>query len=149
MSRSKTTRPLDVVASTKEGMDPGIAGSVGAALWCLTRFNVLERERLASRRGSAARRRRLAASWAGTGAILAGAGTCLLIGAAFAATAQLGLVAPVLYTAICAGVLALIVVIEGLTFAYRTEAARESVRRRRRVSVRTLMRAAPHSQAPL
>ena len=129
-------------------MDPGIAGSVGAALWCLTRFNVLERERIVSRRGSAARLRRVAVSWAGTGAILSGAGTCLLIGAAFATAAQLGLLAPVLYTAICVGVLALVVVIEALTFAYRAEAARESTRRRRKTSVRTLMRAAPHSQAP-
>jgi len=129
-------------------MDPGIAGSVGAALWCLTRFNVLERERLASRRSSAARLRRVTVSWAGAGAILSGAGTCLLIGAAFAATAHPGLVAPVLYTAICVSVLALVVVIEALTFAYRAEATRESARRRRRTSVRTLMRAAPHSQAP-
>jgi hypothetical protein len=129
-------------------MDPGIAGSVGAALWCLTRFNVLERERLVSRRGPAARLRRTAISWAGAGAILSGAGTCLLIGAAFAAAAQFGLVAPVLYTAICVGVLALVVVIEALTLAYRAEAARESARRRRKTSVRTLMRAAPHSQAP-
>jgi len=129
-------------------MDPGIAGSVGAALWCLTRFNVLERERIASRRGSAARLRRIVISWAGTGAILSGAGTCLLIGAAFAAAAQAGLLAAALYTAICAGVLALVVVVEALAFAYRAEAARESARRRRKTSVRTLMRAAPHSQAP-
>jgi hypothetical protein len=129
-------------------MDPGIAGSVGAALWCLTRFNVLERERSAARRGSAARLRRVAVSWAGAGAILSGAGTCLLIGAAFATAAQLGLLAPVLYTAICVGVLALVIVIETLTFAYRAEAARESARRRRKTSVRTLMRAAPHSQTP-
>jgi Flp pilus assembly protein protease CpaA len=121
---------------------------VGAALWCLTRFNVLERERLASRRGSAARLRRVAISWAGTGAILSGAATCLLIGAAFAATAHPGLVAPVLYTAICAGVLALVAVIETLTFAFRAAAAKEPARRRRKTSVRTLMRAAPHSQAP-
>ncbi len=129
-------------------MDPGIAGSVGATLWCLTRFNVLERERVASRGGSAARLRRVAVSWAGTGAILSGAGTCLLIGAAFATVAQLGLLAPVLYTAICVGVLALVVVIEALAFAYRAEAARDSARRRRKASVRTLMRAAPHNQAP-
>lgn len=129
-------------------MDPGIAGSVGAALWCLTRFNVLERERLVSRRGPAARLRRVAISWAGSGAILAGAGTCLLVGAAFGAAAQLGLVAPVLYTAICAGVLGLVVVIEALTLAYRAKAASEPSRRRRKTSVRTLMRAAPHSQAP-
>jgi hypothetical protein len=45
-------------------------------------------------------------------------------------------------------VLALVVAIEVLTFTYRAEAARESIRRRRKVSVRTLMRAAPHSQAP-
>lgn len=133
----------------KEGMDPGIAGSLGAALWCLTRFNVLERERLASRRGPAARLRRAATSWAGAGAILSGAGTCIATGAAFAAAAQRGLAAPALYTAICAGLLALVVIVEALTLLYRVHAAKDAARRQRRTSVRTLMRLGPPSQAPL
>jgi fatty acid desaturase len=133
----------------KEGMDPGIAGSLGAALWCLTRFNVLERERIASRRGPAARLRRAAIAWAGAAAILAGAGTCIAVGAAFAATAQLGLAAPALYTAICAGLLVLVLVVEALTLLYRMHTARELARRRRRTSMRTMMRLGPHSQAPL
>lgn len=130
-------------------MDPGIAGSLGAALWCLARFNVLERERPASRRGRATRLRRAAIAWSGAGAILAGAGTCIAIGTAFAAAAQLGSAAPALYTVTCAGVLALVVVVETLTLFYRAQAAKEVDRRRRRRSVRTMMRVGPPSQAPL
>jgi len=133
----------------KEGMDPGIAGSLGAALWCLARFNVLERERLGARRGPAVRLRRAAISWAAAGAILAGAGTCVAVGAAFAAAAQLGLLAAVLYTSICAGLLVLLLIVEALALAYRVQAAKEVARRRRRTSVRTMMRLGPHSQAPL
>lgn len=132
----------------KEGMDPGVAGSLGAALWCLARFNVLERERPASRRGPAARLRRAAIAWSGAGAILAGAGTCIAVATAFAAAAQLGPAAPALYTATCAGLLALVVVIEALTLLYRARAAKDVDRRRRR-SVRTMMRVGPPSQAPL
>lgn len=133
----------------KEGMDPGIAGSLGAALWCLARFNVLERERLGSRRGPAARLRRAAISSAGAGAILAGAGTCVAAGAAFAAATLPGLAAPLLYTAACAALLVLVLVVEALALAYRMRSARELARRRRRASVRTMMRLGPHSQAPL
>jgi hypothetical protein len=71
------------------------------------------------------------------------------VGAAFAAAAQLGLLAAVLYTAICAGLLALLLTVEALALAYRMQAAKEIARRRRRASVRTLMRLGPHSQAPL
>jgi hypothetical protein len=130
-------------------MDPGVAGSLGAALWCLTRFNGLERERLTARRGPAARFRRAAISWAGFGAILSGAGTCLALGTAFAAAAQPGVTAPLLYTAVCAGNLALVLVVEASTLAYRVQAAKEVARRRRKTSVRTLMRLGPHSRAPL
>lgn len=130
-------------------MDPGIAGSLGAALWCLTRFNLLERERLASRRGTAARLRRAAIAWAGAGAILGGAGTCIALGAAFAAAAHPGPVAPVLYTSICASLLTLVVIVELLTLRCRMQAAKETARRRRRRSVRTMMRLGPPSEAPL
>jgi hypothetical protein len=130
-------------------MDPGIAGSLGAALWCLTRFNGLERERLAARGGSAARLRRAATSWAGLGAILAGAGTCLALGAAFAAAAHAGLAPALLYTAICAANLALVLAVEAFALAYRVQAAKEIARRRRKTSLRTLMRLGPQSQAPL
>jgi hypothetical protein len=128
-------------------MDPGIAGSVGAALWCLCRFNLLERSRVGSRRGRAARLRSLAMSWAAVAVILSGASACLLAGAAFAVAARPNPTAAVLYTAICAGVLGLFVVIEALTLAYRAHAAKEAAKRERRASLRTLMRAAPHSQA--
>jgi hypothetical protein len=129
-------------------MDPGIAGSVGAALWCLRRFSELERERVGSRRGRAARLRSLAMSWAAVGVIASGAGACFATGAAFAAVVRLDFFAPVLYTVICAGVLALLLAIEALTVATRVQAARESALRRM-ASVRTLMRAGPQSQSPL
>ena len=83
-------------------MDPGIAGCVGAALWCLRRFNRLDCERTGSRRGPAAALRSLAKSWAAVAVILSGAGACLLTGAAFAAAARLGAVAAVLYILVCA-----------------------------------------------
>ena len=130
-------------------MDPGIAGSVGAAFWCLRRFNQLERERTGSRRGPAARFRSLAMSWAAVAVILSGAGACVLTGAAFAAAARLGAVAAVLYILVCAGVLILVLAIEALALASRARSAQESARRRRKVSVRTLMRAGPQSQSPL
>jgi hypothetical protein len=130
-------------------MDPGIAGSVGAALWCLRRLNQLERERVGSRRGPAARLRSLAMSWAAVAVILSGAGACLLTGAAFTAAARLGAAAAVLYTVICAGVLVLVLAIEALSLAARVRTARESARRQRKMSVRTLMRAGPQSQSPL
>jgi len=130
-------------------MDPGIAGSVGAALWCLRRLNQLEREHVGSRRGPAARLRSLAMSWAAVAVILSGAGACLLTGAAFTAAARLGAAAAVLYTVICAGVLVLVLAIEALSLAARVRTARESARRQRKMSVRTPMRAGPQTQSPL
>jgi hypothetical protein len=130
-------------------MDPGIAGSVGAALWCLRRLNQLERSRTGSRRGSAARLRSLAMSWAAVAVILSGAGACLLTGAAFATAARTGAVAAVLYTAICAGVLLLVLAVEALSLAAYRRSLQEALTRRRRISVRTLMRVGPQSQAPL
>jgi hypothetical protein len=133
----------------KEEMDPGIAGSVGAAFWCLRRFNQLERSRSSARRGPSARLRSLAMSWAAVAVILSGAGACLLTGAAFAAAARPGALAAVLYTVVCAGVLILVLAIEALALASRIRSAQESARRRRQASVRTLMRAGPQSQSPL
>lgn len=128
-------------------MDPGIAGSVGAALWCLCRFNLLERSRIGSRRGHAARLRATAMSWAATAVILSGAGACLLAGCTFAAAARPNPTAALLYTAICAGVLGLLVAVEAMVLAHRAQATKEAARRSRKASLRTLMRAAPHSQA--
>jgi hypothetical protein len=128
-------------------MDPGIAGSVGAALWCLCRFNLLERSRVGSRRGRAARLRATAMSWSAVAVVLSGAGACLLAGCAFAAAARPNPTAAVLYTAICTGVLGLVLAVEALILAHRAQATKEAVKRERKASLRTLMRAAPHSQA--
>jgi hypothetical protein len=133
----------------QEGMDPGVAGSVGAALWCLRRLNQLERERIGSRRGLAAHLRSLAMAWAAAGVILSGAGACLLTGAAFAAAARLGATAAALYTATCAGLLILLLAVELLAFATRCRTAREAARRERRISARTLMRTGPQSESPV
>jgi uncharacterized membrane protein YfcA len=130
-------------------MDPGIAGSVGAALWCLYRFQHLERERPGSRRSAAARLRRPAVAWAAASAILGGAGVCFLAGCAFVAMARPHPVAATLYLATCAAMLVLILVLEALTFAYRLQFHREAEKRRRRAWRRTLMRAGPASEAPL
>jgi hypothetical protein len=128
-------------------MDPGIAGSVGAALWCLCRFNLLERSRVGSRRGRAARLRATAMSWSAVAVVLSGAGACLLAGCAFAAAARPNPTAAVLYTAICTGVLGLVLAVEALILAHRAQATKEAAKRERKGSLRTLMRAAPHSQA--
>jgi hypothetical protein len=53
----------------------------------------------------------------------------------------------VLYTAICTGVLGLVLAVEALILAHRAQATKEAVKRERKASLRTLMRAAPHSQA--
>jgi hypothetical protein len=130
-------------------MDPGIAGSVGAALWCLHRFQDLDRERAGPRRSPAARRRGRALVWAAAATILAGAGACVLAGCAFAALARPHPVAAGLYLAICVAVLGLVLAVEATTFAYRIQLRRDAAKRRRRISVRTLMRAGPPSEAPL
>ena len=130
-------------------MDPGVAGSVGAALWCLVRFQHLERERPGSRRGLATRPRGSALRWAGASVILGGAAACLIAGSAFAALARPHPVAAVLYGALCVLVLALLVTVEALTFAYRLQSRKEAAKRRRRTSVRTLMRGGPISEVPL
>lgn len=128
-------------------MDPGIAGSVGAALWCLCRFNQLERSRIGSRRGRAARLRAAAMSWSAAAAILSGAGACLLAGCAFAAAARPNPTAAVLYAATCAGLLGLVFAVEALILAHGMQATKEAAKRERKASLRTLMRAAPDSQA--
>jgi hypothetical protein len=86
-------------------------------------------------------------SWAAMGVILSGAATCLLTGFVFAAAARPNPAAAVLYTATCAGVLGLLLAVEALTIAFRGEWAQETAERQRTASLRTLMRAAPHSQA--
>jgi hypothetical protein len=130
-------------------MDPGIAGSVGAALWCLYRFQHLDRERPGSRRSAATRLWGRAVAWAGASAILGGTGVCFLAGCAFAAMARPHPVAATLHLAICAAMLVLILILEALTFAYRLQSHREAAKRRRRAWRRTLMRAGPASEAPL
>ena len=130
-------------------MDPGVAGSVGAALWCMVRFQHLERERPGPRRSPAARFRAAALRWAGASVILGGAAACLVAGASFAAAARPHPVAALLYCALCAGVLVLLLAVEGLTAAYRYQARKEAAKRRRRASVRTLMRGGPISESPL
>jgi hypothetical protein len=47
------------------------------------------------------------------------------------------------------GNLALVLAVEISTLVYRVQAAKEIARRRRKTSVRTLMRLGPHSRAPL
>ena len=129
-------------------MDPGVAGSVGAALWCLVRFQHLERERPGSRRSPAARLRGSALRWAGAAVILGAAAACLIAGCAFAALARPDPVAAALYCTLCVVVLALFTTVEALSFAYRLQARKEAAKRRRRTSVRTLMRGGPISEVP-
>jgi uncharacterized membrane protein YfcA len=130
-------------------MDPGVAGSVAAALWCLVRFQLLERERPGPRRSLATRLRGSALRWAGAAVMLGGAAACLIAGCAFAALARPHPVAALLYCALCVLVLALLVTVEALTLAYRLQARKEAAKRRRRASVRTLMRGGPISEVPL
>jgi hypothetical protein len=86
-------------------------------------------------------------SWSAVAVVLSGAGACLLAGCAFAAAARPNPTAAVLYTAICTGVLGLVLAVEALILAHRAQATKEAAKRERKASLRTLMRAAPHSQA--
>lgn len=132
-------------------MDPGIAGSVGAALWCVVRFQQLERERPStSRRSAAARLRSSALAWAASAVIISGAGACFMAAFALIMMVRPDPVAAILYSALCATVLALLLIVEALHHAYRVQSQREAAtRRRRRASVRTIMRTGPPSQVPL
>ena len=130
-------------------MDTGIAGTLAAAVWCLHRFYRLDLEHVA-RRGRAARLRALAVSWSATGVVVAGAAACAVTAAALGGAMTRDPAAAILYLASCALALVLLVIVEGLTLAFRLRLAREAARKRaRRASVRTLMRAAPHSQSPV
>jgi hypothetical protein len=134
-------------------LDPGIAGTLAAAVWCLHRFHRLDLERVA-RRGPAARLRALAIAWSATGVVVAGASACAVtaaaLGGATARAVSTDTAAALLYLGACALTLALLAVVEGLTLAFRVRLARETARKRaRRMSVRTLMRTAPNSQSPV
>jgi len=130
-------------------LDPGIAGTLAAAVWCLHRFHRLDLEHVA-RRGRAARLRTLALSWSATGVVVAGACSCAVAAAALGGLAIRDAAAAILYLGACAAALLVLAIVEGLTFAFRLRLAREAARKRaRRMSVRTLMRTAPHSQSPL
>ena len=129
-------------------MDPGIAGTLAAAVWCLHRFHRLDLEHVA-RRGRAARLRALALSWSATGVVVAGA--CAATAAALGGLATRdAAAAALLYLGACAAALLMLAIVEGLTLAFRLRLAREAARKlARRMSVRTLMRTAPNSQSPL
>jgi len=130
-------------------LDPGIAGTLAAAVWCLHRFHRLDLEQ-AARRGRAARLRALATSWSATGVVVAGASACAVIAAALGSAAARSAAAPILYLVACAATLLMLAIVEGLTDAFRARLARDATRKRaRRMSVRTLMRTAPNSRSPL
>ena len=131
-------------------MDPGIAGAVGAALWCLVRFQQLERESPSpSRRSAAARLRSGTRAWAASAVVICGTGACFLAAFALAMMVRPDPVVAILYCALCATVLALLLAVEALHHAYRVQSQREAAaRRRRRASVRTIMRAGPPSRVP-
>jgi len=130
-------------------LDPGIAGTLAAAVWCLHRFHRLGLEH-AARRGRAARLRALAISWSATGVVVAGVCACAATAAALGGLATRDTVAAVLYLGACVATLLALGIVEGLTLALRLRLARAAARKRARgMSVRTLMRAAPHSQSPL
>ena len=130
-------------------MDPGIAGTLAAAVWCLHRFHRLDLERVA-RRGRAARLRALAVAWSATGVVVAGASACGVTAAALGGAATRGSAAAMLYLAACVTTLLVLAVVEALTVAFRLRLARGVSRRHaRRMSVRTLMRTAPNSQSPV
>ncbi len=134
---------------SKEAMDPGIAGTVAAAAWCLRRFHRLHGEHV-PRRSGAARLRSIALSWCAIGVMLAGASSCAVTAAAMSAAAVAGMAAGVLYLSGCASALTLLAIVEGWVLAYRTRLVRDAAKRRgRRMSVRTLMRTAPHSRSPV
>ena len=151
-------------------MDPGIAGTVAAAAWCLRRFHRLHGEQLdrlagigagaklgqalhgenVPRRSGAASLRSIALSWCAIGVMLAGASSCAVTAAAMSAAAVAGMAAGVLYLSGCASALTLLAIVEGWVLAYRTRLVRDAAKRRgRRMSVRTLMRTAPHSRSPV
>jgi hypothetical protein len=131
-------------------MDPGIAGSVGAALWCLVRFQQLERESPSpSRRSAPARLRSSTLGWAASGVVISGTAACFMAAFALAMMVRPDPVAAILYCALCTTVLALLLIVEALHHAYRVQSQREAAaRRRRRASVRTIMRTGPPSQVP-
>jgi NAD/NADP transhydrogenase alpha subunit len=133
-------------------LDPGIAGTLAAAVWCLHRFHRLDLEHV-PRRSRAARLRALAISWSATGVVVAGTAACATTAAAFGGAMTRAVstdaAAAVLYLGACALALALLAIVEGLTLAFRLRLARDAARKRaRRMSVRTLMRTAPDSQSP-
>lgn len=130
-------------------MDPGIAGTLAAAVWCLHRFHRLDLEQVA-RRSRAAKLRALAISWSATGVVVAGTSACAVTAAALGSAATRGAAAAILYLVACATTLLVLAIVEGLTVAFRVRLARDATRKRaRRMSVRTLMRTAPNSQSPL
>jgi hypothetical protein len=130
-------------------LDPGIAGTLAAAVWCLHRFHRLDLE-LVARRGRAARLRALAVSWSATGVVVAGASACAVAAATLGGAVTRDPAAAMLYLGACAAALLVLAVVEGLTAAFRLRLAKEAARKRaRRMSVRTLMRTAPNSQSPL
>jgi hypothetical protein len=130
-------------------LDPGIAGTLAAAVWCLHRFHRLDLEHV-PRRGRAARLRALALSWSATGVVAAGASAGAVAAATLGAFTRDPAAAAMLYTGACATALLVLAIVEGLTLAFRLRLAREAARKRaRRMSVRTLMRIAPDSQSPL
>jgi len=130
-------------------LDPGIAGTLAAAVWCLYRCHRLDLEHVA-RRGRAARLRTLAVSWSATGVVVAGAAACAVAASALGGALTRDPAAAMLYLGACAAALLVLAIVEGLTLAFRLRLAREAARRRaRRMSVRTLMRNAPHSQSPV
>jgi len=130
-------------------LDPGIAGTLAAAVWCLHRHHRLGREH-APRRSRAARLRELALSWSATGVVLAGGSACAVTAAALAVTASRDAAAAALYIGGCATALLVIGIVEALTLAFRLRLARDAAKKyARRMSVRTLMRTAPNSQSPI
>jgi hypothetical protein len=130
-------------------LDPGLAGTLAAAVWCLHRFHRLDLEHVA-RRGRAARLRALAVSWSATGVVVAGASACAVAAAALGGGVIQAPAAATLYLGACTATLLVLAIVEALTAAFRLQLAREAARKRaRRMSVRTLMRIAPNSQSPL
>lgn len=135
-------------------MDPGVAGSVGAALWCLYRFEELARQRpaletAASRRaGGAAALRRLTAAWAAAAVVLNGSGACLAAAFSLAVLASPQLAAAIAYSAICTFALAVLLIVETLNAIYRVRLSGEA-RASARQAARALGRGARASRLPL
>jgi NAD/NADP transhydrogenase alpha subunit len=130
-------------------LDPGIAGTLAAAVWCLHRFLRLDLEHV-PRRSRAARLRALALYWSATGVVIAGASACAVTAAALGGAATRESAAAILYLGACALTLALLAIVEALTAAFRLGLARDAARKRaRRMSLRTLMRTAPDSRSPV